>query len=174
MFRPGVLLMTLGLATECIAGSPSNPSMRIGAYDSRAVAIAFANSKEGTAFVADLHAKMMKAMETKDDTLIQQVKTTAQAYQLLNHLRGFSVGSVADILQKHRADVEAIAEETGVFIIVSKYELIHTDPDVDVVDVTMHLVNIWEPSDRVLGWISELPQQEPLSMLEVLALPTEE
>lgn len=174
MYRSIVLLLTLGSTTACIAGSLSDPSMRIGIYDSRAVAIAFGNSKEGMAFVADLHAKMMRAMEAKDDTLIQQVKKTAEAYQVLNHLRGFSIGSVADILDKHRADVDAIAKEAGVFIIVSKYELIHADPDVDVVDVTMHLVNIWEPSDRVLGWISELPQHEPLPLLEVLALPVED
>lgn len=174
MSRFVALLLMLGLSAALIAGGPQNPSMCIGIYDSRAVAIAFGNSKEGMEYVKNLHADMIKAMSTKNDSLIQHIETRAKAYQMLSHMRAFSVGSVADILMKHKDEVDMVAKEAGVQIIVSKFELMYADAGIDVVDVTKPLVNLFKPNEQVLSWLSELPKQEPLPLLEVLAMPSEE
>jgi hypothetical protein len=122
----------------------------------------------------NLMTEMTKAKAANDDSLIQQIEKTAETYQVLSHLRAFSIGSVAEILEKHKAEVELVAKETGVQAIVSKYELVYTDTGVEAVDVTLPLTRIFEPSEQVLKWISEMPKHEPLPMLDVLMIAPEE
>jgi hypothetical protein len=146
----------------------------IGTYDPRAIGIAFGNSTECTEFVADCKAQMTQAKAAKNDSLIRQIEKKGEAFQVLAHLRGFSVGSVADILEKHKAEVESVAREAGVRAIVSKFELIHTGTGADVVDVTLPLARIFKPSEQVLRSISQLRDQPPLPMLDALLIPAEE
>ena len=153
----------------------SSPTgVRIGTYDSRAIAIVSVNSAEHTKSLADLQAAMAEAKAAKNDTLTRQRAKTMEAYQVLMHLRGFSVGSVADILQKHKAEVDSVAREAGVRIIVSKHELIQTGTGTDVVDVTIPLARIFNPSEQQLKRISQLQSQQPIPMLDSLMVPAEE
>ena len=160
---------------EVTVNNRSSPtSVRIGTYDSRAIAIVFVNSAEHTKLLADLQAEMTEAKAAKNDTLARQKAKTIEAYQVLTHLRGFSVGSVADILQKHKAEVDSVAREAGVRTIVSKFELLQTGTGADVVDVTLPLARIFKPSEQQLKWISQLQDQQPLPMLDGLLIPAEE
>ncbi|KPK64438.1 hypothetical protein AMJ83_01615 [candidate division WOR_3 bacterium SM23_42] len=174
MNRLVVLLGAGGSIAALIVSCSSRPNTRIGTYDSRAIAIAFGNSNEGMEFVANLHAEMTKARVAKNDSLIQHIEKTAETYQILSHLRAFSVGSVAEILEKHKAEVDLVAKEAGVQAIVSKHELIYMNAGVDTVDITLPLVRIFNASERALKWISDMPKHEPLPMLDVLLIPTEE
>lgn len=169
-----VLLVALSSLAALIVGCSSRRSVRIGIYDSRAIAIAFGNSNEGREFVANLHAEMTKAKAAKNDSLIRHIEKTAETYQVLMHLRAFSVGSVADILEKYKAEVDLVAKEAGVQFIVSKFELIYTGAGVDTVDVTLPLARIFKPSEQALKWISEMPKHKTLPMLDVLMIPPEE
>jgi len=169
-----VWLVTLGCMAVLTVSCSSRTSMRIGTYDSRAIAVVSAQSTESMKFLADLQAEIKEAKAAKNDTLARQKAQTIEAYQVLMHLRGFSVGSVADILEKHKAEVDSVAKEAGVQFIVSKFELIHTGTGADAVDVTLPLARIFKPSEQQLKWISQLQDQQPLPMLDVLALPAEE
>ena len=168
------LLVAVGSIAALIVGCSSRPSMRIGTYDSRAIAIAFGNSEEGRGFVTNLQVEMTKAKAAKNDSLIRHIEKTAETYQVLSHLRAFSVGSVTGILEKHKAEVNSVAKKAGVEVIVSKFELVYTGPDVDAVDVTLPLVRIFKPSAQALKWISDVPKHEPLPMLDVLMIPAAE
>ena len=165
------LLLALGCTAALLVGFSSRANMRIGTYDSRAVAIAFGNSSEGMQFVSNLRAEMMKAREAGNDSLVRHIENKAGVYQKLNHLRAFSIGSVSEILQNHEAEVAAVAEEAGVQALVSKFELIYTGMGVDTVDVTLALTRIFKPSEQVQKWISGVPNQKPLPMADALALP---
>lgn len=166
-----VLLVVLGCTAVLLVGFSSRANVRIGTYDSRAIAIAFGNSSEGMQFVSTLRAEMMKAREARDDSLVRHIENKAGAYQKLNHLRAFSIGSVSEILQNHQAEVAVAAEEAGVQTIVSKFELIYRGMGVDTVDVTLALTRIFKPSEQVQKWISSVPNQKPLPMADVLAIP---
>ena len=169
-----VWLITLGCMAVLTVGCSSPTGVRIGTYDSRAIAIVSVNSAEHTEFLADLQAEMKEAKAAKNDTLARQKAKTMEVYQVLMHLRGFSVGSVADILEKHKAEVDSVAREAGVQVIVSKFELIYPGTGADVVDVTLPLAGIFKPSEQQLKWLSQLKDQPPLPMLDVLALPAGE
>jgi len=152
----------------------SPASVRIGTYDSRAIAIVFVNSAEHMKFLAGLQAEITEAKAAKNDTLTRQKAKTMEAYQVLMHLRGFSVGSVSDILEKRKAEVDSVAREAGVWTIVSKFELIQSGTGEDVVDVTLPLARIFKPSEQQLKLISQLQGQQPLPMLDALLIPAEE
>lgn len=132
-----VSLVVLGCIVTLFVGFSSPSRMHIGTDDSRAFAIAVANSNEGMEFVANLRAEWTKAKVANNDSLIRQVENKGGVHQVLNHLRAFSVGSVADILEKHKAEVELLAREAKVEVIVSKFELIYSSTSVDTVDVTL-------------------------------------
>ena len=146
----------------------------IGTYDSRAIGIVFGNSVECTKFLADCKSQMSEAKAVKNNSLIRQIEKKRNAFQVLAHLRGFSVGSVAEVLQKHKAEVDSVAKEAGVGAIVSKFELIPTGSGADVVDVTLPLARIFKPSEQQLKWISQLQDQQPLPMLDALLIPAED
>ena len=150
------------------------PSMRIGTYDSRAIGMVFGNSTECTEFLADCKAQMTEAKAARDDSLIRQIEKKRDAFQVLAHLRGFSVGSVAEVLEKHKAEVDSVAREAGVGVIVSKFELIPTGSGADVVDITLPLARLFKPSEQQLKWISQLQGQPPLPMLDALLIPAED
>ena len=169
-----VWLITLGCMAVLTVSCSSRANMRIGTYDSRAIAVASAQSTESMKFLADLQAEMAEAKAAKNDTLIRQKAKTMEAYQVLMHLRGFSVGSVADILEKHKAEVDSVAREAGVRVIVSKFELIQTGTGADVVDVTLPLARILKPTEQQLTWISQLKDQPPLPLLDALLVPARE
>jgi len=156
------------------AGFTSEPATRIGVYDSRAVAIAQANSSEGAAFVKSLRADYDKAKAAKDDKLVKETELKGKSYQVLGHLRAFSIGSVSEILALHKAEVGKIAQEAGVSAVVSKYELMVVGPDVETVDVTAQLCKMFNPTDQAMKWIADVPNHQPLSMLDVLTIPAEQ
>ena len=173
MKRLIVLLLTLGCLAALIVGFSSPSGMRIGTYDSRAVAVAWGNSSEGMEFVSHLRAEMSKAKAAKNDSLIREVEKSAQMQQVLAHLRAFSTASVADILDKHKAEVDAVAKEAGVQVIVSKFELVYAGADADTVDVTLPLARIFKPREQVLQWLTGIAKQEPMPMLDVLMIPAD-
>ena len=163
----------LGGVAVLVVGFSSPAKTRIGVYDSRAVAVAFGNSQEGMEFVTHLRDEMSKAKAAKNDSLIHAIEKTAETHQVLSHLRAFSTGSVADILEKHKADVDAIAKDAGVQLIVSKFELVYMGGDADTVDVTLALARIFKPREQALKWIPEIAKQKPMPMLDVLMIPAE-
>jgi hypothetical protein len=173
MKRLTVPLAALGVTVALIVGFSARSTTRIGIYDSRAIAIAFGNSSEGMEFVRNLRHQMSEAKAAKNDSLIGSLENTGNMYQVLNHLRAFSSASVSEILSKHTAGIELVAKEARVQVIVSKFELIYSDAEIDTVDVTLPLVRLFKPREEALKWIYELPKHKPLPMLEVLAIPPE-
>ncbi|MGB7056008.1 MAG: hypothetical protein WBE28_11890 [bacterium] len=168
------LLAAIGIITALIMGCASSTGVRIGVYDSRAIAIAHGNSNEGREFIMSLMSEMSKAKADKNDSLMQHIEKKAKMYQVLSHLRAFSVGSVADILEKHKAEVDQVAKEAGVQVVVSKFELIYTGSGVEIIDVTIPLARIFKPSDQAMQTISGIQEHEVMLMLDVLMIPPEE
>ena len=174
MYKCMCLSVALGLIIGLVLSCSSSSTLRIGVYDSRAIAIAHANSSEGREFVMNLMTEMSQAKAEKNDSMMQHIEKKAKTYQVLSHLRAFSVGSVADMLEKHKAEVDSIAREAGVQLIVSKFELVYTGSGVEMVDVTLPLALMFKPSEQIIQMISGIGEHEVMPMLDVLTIPVEE
>ena len=141
--------VVLCLMTGALASAQAQTNkMRIGVYDSRAVAAAYANSTEFQETLKAVRADYEKAKEAKDEKRMKEINSRMELQQRWVHEQVFSTGSVAGIVAKIKAALPGVAKKAGVQAIVSKWELTYQGPDVEVVDVTENLATLFPVSDE--------------------------
>ena len=153
---------------EVVKEVPAEEKLRVGTFDSRAIAAAYGRSGELMQYIDSLTEKHKKAKEEGDDKLAEELEDIGVSTQQLLHQQGFSTASVADYLEKVKAELPNLAEDAGVDIIVSKWEVVYTNPSIEIVDVTSHLVKLFNPDDSTLKIIEDIGKQAPMPLLELL------
>jgi hypothetical protein len=175
-FGAAVVLVT-GLALLVSAATPVATAMsaedgtaavRIGTYDSRAIAIAYARSTHLAAVHADLQQRRAEAEERGDEALVREIEARGGALQLRLRLQGFSTAPVDDLLDAVRDRLPEAAREAGVAAILRSVDF--HEPSVEIVDVTDALVRLFDPDAAVLSVIAEVRANAPLA-LEAVAQP---
>ena len=159
-----VLLLTINTPTL------TQTKVRVGVFDSRGIAIAYAQSAAFRQQMQEFRAQGEKAKASNDAKLLSELEAKAQTQQALLHLQGFSIGSVSEILANYQADVAAVAKQANVSAIVSQFELAYQDPSVETVDVTEALVKKINDSPKMPAMLASLKTNKPLSMLEALGI----
>lgn len=66
-----------------------------------------------------------------------------------------------------------MAEKAGVPLVVSKWQVIHQNPSVESVDVTMELVSLFSPTDDILARVRRVMETDPVPIDELPMDPTE-
>jgi hypothetical protein len=143
-------------------GQTARPSCRIGVFDSRAVALAWARSDEGTQVFNQIRAEYEKAKAANDEKRMKELEQEGQWQQVRLHQQGFSTGPVDEILAKVKDKLPEIARQERVTAIVSKWELAYSEQGVELVDVTLPLVKLFHPGEQVLKWVEEMKNQPPV------------
>ena len=95
---------------------------RIGVYDSRAVAIAFAGSEAFEKWLTALRAEHDKAKAAGDDKRVAELAAKGKNRQALAHKQAFSTAPVDEILEHITDGLPAIKAKAGVTAIVSKWD----------------------------------------------------
>lgn len=171
-----LLQMVLALAVACGVGAadavtgaePSGAAkgksvkLKVGTFDSRAVAVAFFNSEMGRRHAWEWAERYEKAKAAKDETKQQQLEAERQSQRRQIHMQGFSTASVANILDEIKDQIPGIAHEAGVDLIVSKWEIAYQAPGAELVDVTDLMVKPFHTSEKALGWIQDLKKHPPV------------
>jgi len=108
--------ITIGLAIVVLFGTggtdlAAQTKMRIGVFDSRAVAVAYGNSPEMGEYVRGLQSELAKAEQAGGGAHARELEAKGKSAQILAHLQAFSIGSVSEILQKHKSEIDRIAIE---------------------------------------------------------------
>ena len=153
---------------EVVKEVPAKETLRVGTFDSRAIVVAYVRSEPAKQLLSNHFEKLNKAKEEGDEKLVKELEALGQAYQQVQHQQGFSTASVAEYLEKVKAELPKIAEDAGVDIIVSKWEVMYRNPSIEIVDVTSHLVKLFKPDDSALKLIEELLEQAPMPLLDLL------
>jgi hypothetical protein len=122
---------------------------RIGIYDSRAVAVAYAGSTFQVKKMKELTAQLKKAREAGDTRRISQVETAGKEWQATLKRQGFGTAPVDDILAEIASDLPKIQQAAGVTSLISKWNKAELDrhPNAVRVDVTMRLVDAFQPNE---------------------------
>lgn len=142
--------------------------LRVGVYDSRAIAVAFANSAEfRDTFLKPARRDHEQARAAKDDKKMKDIESRMQLTQRRLHEEGFSTGSVASIMARVKTSLPTVAKEAGVDLIVSKWEMNYQSPDVAVTDVTDKLVALFHTSEKGQKWAAEIQKQPPIPIEEL-------
>jgi hypothetical protein len=149
-----------------LAQSKDN-TLRIGVYDSRAIAVAWGNSAEFRKSLDAVTADYKKAKEAKDDKRVKEIEAQMKAKQRRAHEQGFSTGSVANIMATIKDSLPAVAKKAGVDVIASKWEVNYQAPGIKAVDVTDDLVALFHVSAKGLEWTKGIKDHAPLPIEQI-------
>jgi Skp family chaperone for outer membrane proteins len=142
-------------------------TLRIGVYDSRAIAVAWGNSAEFRKSLDAVRADYTKAKAAKDDKRAKELGDQMKAQQRRAHEQAFSTGSIGNIMAKIKDSLPAVAKKAGVDLIVSKWEVNYQSPGIKVVDVTDDLVALFHASAKGLKWAKDIQTRPPLPIEQI-------
>jgi len=147
-------------------GQASDGKPRIGTYDSRAIAVAFAGSPTFKTWMDELKAEHAQAKASGDKKRVAALEAEGQARQRLLHMQGFSTAPVTNILERIRAKLPVIQKKANVSAFVSKWDTDelarHTDSE--RIDVTTLLIDALEPNARQRKYAAEIQAQKPVPL----------
>ena len=169
-----LLLAGVGAALLCatVSGQQQStdaapPILRVGTFDSRAVAAAYVRSDIFKRRFESLMAEYKKAKAADDQKRVQELEAQGKAGQDLLHKQGFGTWPVDDILEHIQAEIPKIAEQAGVQVIVSKWHIVYQQPGTEFVDVTDLVVKPFNPDEKALKTIQELRKHKPVPLDEI-------
>jgi hypothetical protein len=156
------ILCSFLLGSGLASGQSANAKLRVGTYDSRAIAVAYAQSQLMSQEFARLTQERDKAKAANDEKRVKELEALGSAQQAQLHRQAFSTASVMAILEKIKPELHAVALQANVALIVSKWEIACDDQSVQYVDVTLPLVQKFNPSPQALKMIEQLRQHDPI------------
>ena len=149
--------------------APEKPKARarVGVYDSRAIVVAAVGKDK--AFEKWLHrlmAEHKKAEAEGNLKRVEELEAEAMARQKLLHKQGFSTAPVDDILENIKDSFLKIKRKAGVDVIVSKWDknALAKHKSAELVDVTMMLVDAFDPNERQRKGAIDIQKHTPLSL----------
>jgi len=152
------LIFVLVLGEES-ATSTSPKKLRVGVFESRAIAVAFAASKYNT-FSQDLMKEYKDAEAKGDKKRMDELKQKGEKLQDKLHRQGFGNAPVDDLLVYIKDSFPEIAKKSGVDVIVSG--VVYNNSSVEIIDITGEIVKPFNPSEKTLKIIEELRKHPPI------------
>lgn len=168
-----LLLAIISSYVICSLAHADNPDtktekakIRVGTFDSRAIAIAYASSEEFNQSIKKLMEEHKKARAEGNEEKVKELESKGKAGQQKLHMQGFSTASVSDILEHIKDRIPDIAKQAGVDVIVSKWDMVYQAPNAEFVDVTDLMIKPFHPSEKALKWVEDIKKQPPISLEE--------
>ncbi len=150
------------LALPALANLPAagQSKLKIGTYDSRAIAVAYAASRFNP--VAGKMKELQAARAAGDQVKVKELEQWGQARQRELHRQGFGRVPVNDLLAHVRDRLAEVAAASGVQAIAMQCDWVA--PGTSVVDITGAIVALYDPSPRTLNIIRDLKNRPPLPL----------
>jgi hypothetical protein len=174
--KPWILIfgiMSLAATTQWFSTSRGDDQQvgtaraeRIGTYDPRAIAIAWAHSDQFRALLSEKRSAMKAAQASHDEQAQQDLRNWGRLSRIRLHLQAFSGAPVDDILDHVRNQLPLVAADEGVQIIVSNPDF--AGPDIEQVDVRDRLVELFHPTPGSLRAVDGI-RKAPIVPLEQVA-----
>lgn len=157
-----VLASVLGACVPCVCGLGlvTVKKVRLGTYNSRAVALAYGRSAEFGKWSADIHARHKRATDAGDTELANQIRAEAKGQQERLHAQVFGDAPIDDILKRIGDELPPIAAAAGVESIVAAGD--YDGPPAEFVDVTDAMVALFNPTPETLKHIAGLRKTKPV------------
>lgn len=147
-------------------GAPHAPGARIGTYDSRSIAVAYAGSAAQRAVMDPLKAAFQKAKQEGNQAEMDKLQAQGRALQEQAHRQGFGTAPVDDLLEKIADALPEIRRVAGVSALVSIWDekTLAQHAGAVAVDVTMPLVDAFHPTDKQRKVAEDIRKQKPVAM----------
>jgi hypothetical protein len=141
--------------------------LRIGTYDSRAVAIAYGCSDALQEYASKAKKVLDHCVEIGDTRRAQELNDLRELLQIRLKLQTISTAPINDILETVREKLPQVAQQHDVVLIARAADY-QDDATVELVDVTDALVALFEPDAAALRRIEEFCKHDPVP-IEVIA-----
>ena len=166
-------LLTLGAVTtlgvyQTKEGAASAGKVRIGIYDNRSIAVAYAASKYNP--VKEKKAAHEKAKAAGDQETVKQLEAWGEHHQRILHFQGFGRVPVADLLEPVKDGVRDLARRRSLAAITMACDF--SAENVELVDVTEDLVKLYDPSEKTLATAREVRSIKPADLDKIAEVPT--
>jgi hypothetical protein len=148
-------------ATPAVAGKKSL-AIRVGVYDSRLVALAWARCDEFKERIKGMKADLRAAKEAGDEETVARLEAEGPALQDQLHRQVFGNAPIPGIMEQIRDSLPAIAREAGVDMIVCKWDVPWKRDDIELVDVSTPMMMLFDPSDETLKIAEEARNMAPV------------
>jgi hypothetical protein len=145
-------------------------ALRVGIYDSRAIAVAAISSEWWNKQVQEKMKEMEKAKAAGDTQKVKELQEWGSKGQESAHLMGFGTAPVQKLLEPIKDQLPKVAEQAGVDIIVSKWQVDYQAKDAEFVDVTDAIVALYNPNERTLNSVRGMKDVKPISEEEILKI----
>jgi hypothetical protein len=163
LWKPILLVCFATVCLDLPATAADAELIRVGIYDSRAIAIAYAPSKFNPA-----REKMRQFKKAKDDgneKLMKELENWGEKHQRQLHRQGFAFVPVGDLLSHVEDKLPEVAERADVVAITRSFNF--STPSVEVVDVTDELVKLFDPSEKTLKTIQSIRGKRAVDLDEL-------
>ena len=154
------MLMVFGFGAR--AEQPAR-KLRVGAYDNRAIAVAYGASKYNP--VAAKMKEYKKAKAADDTARVKELEAWGEKHQRQLHRQGFGRVPVDDLLAHVKDRLPEVARKAGIDIIA--WQCDYAGSNAEVVDITRELVLLFEPSEKTLRTVEELKKHAPVDLDEI-------
>lgn len=134
--------------------------VRIGIYDSRAVALAWGRSAEHNRQSDALYAAAEKAKAEQDEKKLAVLKRQGGEGQRRLHAQVFSNAPIEDVMAKVKDALPEIAKRKAVVAIMPSVDW--KGEGVELVDVTEELVKEFSPDEKTLRYIRQMKGKTPI------------
>ena len=148
-------------------GKTSKSILRVGTFDSRALAMAYYRSAEFVQYMQELRAEHEKAKAAGDEKRVKELEVKGPAQQELIHKQGFSTWPVDNILEKIKGKIPEIAKQADVNVIVCKWDIVYQQNGVEFIDVTDLMVKPFNPDEATLKIIKDIQKLDPVPLEEL-------
>jgi hypothetical protein len=159
-----------GMAAMAGDGSATNAApVRVGIYDSRAVAYAWFWSAPVQQRLQEQMAAARAAKQAGDTARFKELDAALRQLQDEMHREVFSTAPADGALAAIKKRIPEIEKQAGVTVFVSKWDqpALKQYPDAEKVDVTGRLVREFiQPTGQQQKVISEMQRQKPLPLEE--------
>jgi hypothetical protein len=145
----------------------SKPNVRIGTYDSRAIAIAHAHSRFNP--VREKTAAYEKAKAAGDREKIKELESWGEEHQRQLHFQGFGRVPVDDLLAPVKDQMAKLARDRRLAAISMSCDFVRAD--VEIVDITDELVELYDPSEKTLERVQGIRKVKPVPLTQIADVP---
>ena len=161
--------LVAGLLLVSSLGGQDRPSeapgrVVVGTFDSRALTIAFVNSDVFREELSSLRDAVERARDRGDEEEARRLEARGPELQAKLHAQGFGTAPVDDLLERIEGRLPAIATETGVDLLVSKWNVVYRRPGTELVDVTEAMAAAFDPDEEAWKAIREIVKQDPVPL----------
>lgn len=134
---------------------------RVGTYDSRLLALAYYRSAHGMRAFNALEEQLATARATADHERTRELEAKAVSLQNLSHQQVFGTLSIPNVLKAVAGDLETVARDAQVALLVSRWDVQFSDAQVKLVDLTPQLLELFEVDKATRHMLDEFSREDP-------------